>query len=72
MLAHLIGAIICGDVLSFDDNSKCPAEKEISIISYLSVYIFGTFYRRICFSKPGYFGSTYYQQWLSFYNGRKI
>ena len=66
VLAHFTGATIC-DVLYFGDtSSKCLSEKEISIISYLSGYIFGTFHRRIRFSKPGHFGSVYYQQCLSF------
>ena len=37
------------------------------MISYLSGYIFGTFYRRIRFSKSVFFfGSVYYQQCLTF------
>ena len=60
VLAHLTGATICDDVLSFDDaSSKCLSEKELSTISYLSYYIFEIFYRGICFSKPCYFGSLY-------------
>ena len=50
VLAHLTGVTIRDDVLSFDDaSSKCLSEKEITIISYLSGYIFGTFYKRIRF-----------------------
>ena len=64
---YLTGATIRGDVLSFDDaNSKCLSEKEIAMISYLSGYIFGTFYRRIRFSKFVFFGSVHYQQCLRF------
>ena len=67
VLAHLTGATICDDVLPFDDASpKCLSEKQISIISYISGYIFATLYRRICFSKPGHFASVHYQQCLSF------
>ena len=78
VLAHLTGATIRDDVLSFDDaSSKCLSEKEITIISYLSGYIFGTFYKRIRFSKSSHFDSVYYQQCLSFLkagkcNGEKI
>ena len=67
VLAHLTGEATCDDVLSFDDaSSKFLSEKKISVISYLLGYIFGTFYRRIRFSKSGHFGSVYYQQCLSF------
>ena len=63
----MTGATIRDDVLSFDDaSSKCLSEKEIAIISYLSGYIFETFYRRIRNSKSGHFGSVYCQQCLSF------
>ena len=67
LLAHLTGMTIRGGALSCDDaNSKFLSEKEISIISYLPGYLFGTFYRRTHFSKSGYFSSVYYQHSFNF------
>ena len=45
-------------------------EKDISIISYLSRHIFGTFYRRLC-SMKSKTSSCYQKQCLSFLMTRK-
>ena len=45
---------------------KTSHREDISIISYLSGYMSRTFYRRIPFSKSGYFSLVQYQQCLSF------
>ena len=45
---------------------KTSHREDISIISYLSGYTSRTFYRRIPFSKSGYFSLVQYQQCLSF------
>ena len=67
LLAHFTEVTIRDGALSCDDaNSKFLSEKEISIMSYLPGYLFGTFYRRTDFSKSGYFSSVYYQQSLTF------
>ena len=72
LLAHFTGVTIRDGALSCDDaNSKFLSEKEISIISYLPGYLFGTFYRRTDFSKSGHFSSAYYQQSLTFLIARE-
>ena len=61
ILAHLTGAKIHSDMLVYE-SSDIPTltEKNISIISYLSGYICGTFYRRLLSTKSN--TSSYYQQ----------
>ena len=73
VLAHLAGATFHDDVLEFDDSSSDSlSDKDMSLISYLAGYVFGTFYRRIRFSKSGNYGSFYHQQCLSFLMAGKI
>ena len=68
VLSHLTGGTFKEDVITFDDFSCSEefSEKESSLISYLSGYVFGTLYRRIRFSKSGKGKSYYGQQCLSF------
>ena len=51
VLAHLSGAVVKDDIVTFDsvETSKLTP-KEQSIVSYLGGYVFGTLYRRIRFS----------------------
>ena len=61
ILAHLTGAKIHSDILVYENSDiSTLTEKDISIISYLSGYVFGTFYRRLRTTKSN--TSTYYQQ----------
>ena len=72
VVAHLAGAKIQDDVFTLEDTSSNSfTEKEISLISYLSGYVFSTFYRRIRFSKSGSCSSFYHQQCLTFLLARK-
>lgn len=65
VLAHLSGSTFKEDVLTFKHDSRQFSDKERSIICYLSGYVFGTFYRRIRFSKSSCNTSLYHQQCLS-------
>ena len=49
---------------------KIPTDKDILIDQYLSKYVFGTFYRRLCSTKFNT-RSSYQQQCLSFLMVRK-
>ena len=50
-MAHLTGgASFKNDIITFKHESHQFTEKEKSILTYLSGYVFGTFYRRIRFS----------------------
>ena len=61
ILAHLTGAKIHTDILVYENSDiSTLTEKDISIISYLSGYVFGTFYRRLRSTKSN--TSSYYQQ----------
>ena len=61
MLAHITGAKIHTDILVYENSDiSTLTEKDISIISYLSGYVFGTFYRRLRSMKSN--TSSYYQQ----------
>ena len=61
ILAHLTGAKIHSDILVYENSDiSTLTEKDISIISYLSGYVFGTFYRRLRSMKSN--TSSYYQQ----------
>ena len=48
VLAYITGATYSDDVVHFDCDTKFSA-KEKSLIAYLSGYVFGVFYRRLCF-----------------------
>ena len=50
VLAHLTGASFKNDIITFKHESHQFTEKEKSIITYLSGYVFGTFFCRIKFS----------------------
>ena len=65
VLAQLSGATVQKDVLTDDmDEAENFSEKDLSLISYLGGYVFGTFYRRIrCSTKNT---GLYSQQCLSF------
>ena len=65
VVAHITGATFQDEVLTLDNSEKKFTDKEMSIIAYLSGYVFGTFYRRIRFSKSST-KSTYHQECLSF------
>ena len=65
-LSHLTGATFTADVITFAHTSNKFSEKERSIIGYLSGYVFGTFYRRIRFSKSSQSAGLYHEQCLSF------
>ena len=61
ILAHLTGSKIHSDILVYENsNISTLTEKDISIISCLSGYVFGTFYRRWRSTKSN--TSSYYQQ----------
>ena len=61
ILAHLTGAKTHTDILVYENSDiSTLTEKDISIISYLSGYVFGAFYRRLRTTKSN--TSTYYQQ----------
>ena len=61
ILAHLTGAKIHSDILVYENSDiSTLTEKDISIISYLIGYVFGTFYRRLHPTKSN--TSSYYQQ----------
>ena len=61
ILAHITGAKIHTDILVYENSDiSTLTEKDISIISYLSGYVFGTFYRRLRSMKSN--TSSYYQQ----------
>ena len=48
VLAQLAGATIQEDVLTYAiEEAENFSEKDLSLISYLGGYVFGTFYRRI-------------------------
>ena len=67
ILAHLTGAKIHSDILVYENSHiSTLTEKDISIVSYLNGYIFGTLYRR--WPSPMKFNtrSYYQQQCLSF------
>ena len=65
VLEQLTGANIQEDVLTYDiEEAENFLEKDLSLISYLGGYVFGTFYRRIrCSTKNT---GLYSQQCLSF------
>ena len=66
ILAHLTGAKFHSDIPVYENSDILTlTEKDISIISCLSGYVFGTFYRRL-HSKKSYTSSYYQQQCLSF------
>ena len=61
MLAHLTRAEIHSDILMYENSDiSTLTQKDISVISYLSGYVFGTFYRRLRSTKSN--TSSYYQQ----------
>ena len=64
VLSHLSGTKLQQDVINFEDLSKDLTEKEKNIICYLSGYVFGTYYRRLRFSKSCT-QSLYHQQCLT-------
>ena len=63
VLCHLSGSMLKGDVVELKEKSQEFNEKEKSVISYLSGYVFSTFYRRIRFSKKPH-SDVYSQQYL--------
>ena len=65
VLAQLTGATIQEDLLTYDtDRAENFSEKNLTLISYLGGYVFGTCYRRIrCSTKNT---GLYSQQRLSF------
>ena len=66
ILAHLTGAKIHSDILVYENSDiSTITEKDISITSYLSQYVYGTFYRR-WHSRKSNTSSYYQQQCLSF------
>ena len=66
IVAHITGANVHNDILVFQNSDIATlSEKDNSIISYLSGYVFGTFYRRLRFSKSKS-STLYHQQCLSF------
>ena len=61
IVAHLTGAKIRSDILVYENaDISTLTEKDISIISYLSWYVFGTFYKGLRSAKSN--TSSYYQQ----------
>ena len=71
ILVHLTGAKIHSDIMVYENSDiSTITEKDISIISYLSRYVFGTFYRRLHSTKCNT-SSYYQQQCLSFLMARK-
>ena len=70
ILAHLTGATVEDDAVKFENKENEFDDKEKSIIAHLSGYVFGTFYRRIRFSKRDT-ASLYHQQCLSFLTAGK-
>ena len=61
ILAHLTGAKIHSHILVYENSDILTlTEKDISIISYLSGYVFGIFYRRLRSTKSN--TRNYYQQ----------
>ena len=71
ILVHLTGAKIHSDIMVYENSDiSILTEKDISIISYLSGYVFGTFYRRLRSTKSNT-SSYYQQQCLSFLMARK-
>lgn len=63
VLVHITGAEIQNDIVEFDcENTETFSEKDLSLLSYLGGYVFGTFYRRIHRKKNS---SLYAQQCLS-------
>ena len=70
VLAQLIRSSILEDVLTYDiDEVEHFSEKDLSLISYLGGYCFGSCYRRICCSTKN--TGLYCQQSLSFLMARK-
>ena len=66
ILAHLTGAKIHSDILVYENSDiSTLTEKDISIILYLSGYVFKTFCRRLRSTKSNT-SSNYQQQCLSF------
>ena len=66
VLAHLSGGTFKEDIMVYEQHDLSKySEKERSIIAYLSGYVFGTFYRRIRFSKSAN-ENVYHQQCLAF------
>ena len=61
ILPHLTGAKTHSDILVYENSDiSTLTEKDISIMSYLSGYVFGTFYRRLRSARSN--TSSYYQQ----------
>ena len=61
ILAHLTGAKIHSDILVYENfDILTLTEKDISIISNLSGYVYGTFYRRLHSTQSN--TCSYYQQ----------
>ena len=58
--AHLTGAKIHSDTLVHEKSVYSFWQRNISIIWYLSGYVFGTFYKQLCPPKSN--SSSYYQQ----------
>lgn len=74
VIAHISGATVTNDMILFDEDiSKLNfTEREMSIITYLSGYVFSTFYRRIRFSKSTKNKSSpYHEQCVSFLQAGK-
>ena len=69
--AQLTGAIIQEDVLTYKiEEAENFSENDLSLISYLRGYVFGTFYRKICCSTKN--AGLYSQQCFSFLMARKF
>ena len=71
ILAHLTGTKTHSDILVYENSDiSTLTEKDITIISYLSEYVFGTFYKWLRSTKSN--TSRYYQQQcLTFVMARK-
>ena len=64
VISNLIGASFQNDIITFKHDSHQFTEKEKSIITYLSGYVFSTFYCRIRVSSK--VSTLYHKQCLSF------
>ena len=64
VLCHLSGSMLKEDVVELKEKSQEFNDKERSVISYLSGYVFSTFYKRIRFSSKKTHSDAYSQQYL--------